>query len=458
MVFWIVGDIMSDKRRRCFCLLIVAIVFIFMFILNIKTYFVSDDYVYQFIFTGRYPTVDTKTIGSVFDIFISMTNHWNLWGGRVFNHALLQLLFMFGKIPFDLFNSFMFVLLGILVYKHAVAKKIYKPFLLLTIYASIFILSPQPGSTFIWKSGSANYLWVADFFLLISLIYKRYYETNNTKDDVWRVFFLFILGIIVGCGSENGSFAMIFMLLFYVFIYRKKEVKIPKWSIAGLVGCILGFSFLILAPGNYIRADLMYAKRSLSIASLFERFMEITNFSYEFLMVVTIAVIVSLILLSKKKQNNVINNYGVQIIFIITAIISIYSLVLSPYAPERSWFFAFIFFLTVCFINVVKIDLKKEYLCKGVLCIGFIIIFIGFACYSQAYIDINDSQVHLANEMQKIKEQIDRGESDIVVYDMATHSGRYNAFTENGYLTCNKDSWMNLWIAKYLGINSIVAD
>ena len=451
------GDFMNNRFRKNLSLIIIASVFLFMFLLNIKTYFTSDDYVYQFVFTGRYPTEDTKLIGNFFDIFISMTNHWNLWGGRVFNHGLLQFFFMLGKIPFDLVNSFMFVLLGLLVYCHVIVEKSYKPFLLLTIYASIFVLSPQPGLTFIWKSGSANYLWVGVFFLFISLIYKRYYDSGKTCDTIWRILLMFILGIIVGCGSENGSVAMIFLLLLYIFLYKKKSLYVPKWAIFGLIGSIIGYVFLILAPGNYIRADLLYVKKELSINSLFEELMEIVNFTYQFLNVIIIGVIVSLILIyNKKKKDNIFSVYSVQIIFLFATVVSIFSLVLSPYTPERSWFFAFIFLLVTFFINIAKINWKKECLGKVVICAGAIIIFISISCYSQAYTDINDSQIHLADEMRNIKDQIASGEKDIVVYDVVTCDGRYNAFKDNGYLTGNKDSWFNLWMAKYLDVDSIV--
>ena len=79
-----------------FCLLLISI-FIFMFILNYNTALVTDDFVYQFVFENRLPTVNTRYLSNIIDIFISMINHWTLWGGRVVVHFLLQLSYLILK-------------------------------------------------------------------------------------------------------------------------------------------------------------------------------------------------------------------------------------------------------------------------------------------------------------------------------------------------------------------------
>ena len=452
---------MKEKQKKIIFYIIIGIIFLLIYILNTKTKFVSDDYIYHFLFTGRTPSENTKLISNIFDIITSMTNHWNLWGGRIFNHASLQFIFMLGKVPFDLINSFMFVFLGILIYKHVIINKSYRPFLLLVIYATIFVLAPQPGSTMIWKSGSANYLWVSNVFLIMSLIYKKYYETSKTKDNIWHIILLFILGLIAGCGSENGSVGMIFLLLAYIIIYKRKKLHIPCWSISGLFGCILGFIFLIIAPGNYIRADLMYAKKTLSIEAFFEDFLHLTHLSYEYLIIVIILIIISTVAIHKKEISQefhaIIKQYNIQIIYIIAAVASIFSLILSPFAPERSWFFAFVFLLITFFTNITKISYKTESLYKAMIATSLIITIIFTDNYAQAYDDINNSNKLLNKQETEIKKQIKKGEKDIVVHSITSHEGKYNAFADNGYLTSNKDSWFNLWMAKYLNVDSIIA-
>ena len=123
--------------------------------------------------------MNTRYLSNIIDIFISMINHWNLWGGRVVVHFLLQLSFLFGIQCFNVVNSIMFILLGILIYKHIDNfKKINFPLLIL-IYSVLFLFIPQPGATIFWKSGSANYLWSSVIMLCMTLMLKNYsYDSN----------------------------------------------------------------------------------------------------------------------------------------------------------------------------------------------------------------------------------------------------------------------------------------
>ena len=98
--------------------LILLIIFCFIFVLNHNTEFVTDDYIYQFVFENRFPTPTTRLLSNPLDIFVSMANHWRLWGGRVTVHFLLQFAFLLGRNFFDVFNSIMYLVLGILMYLH----------------------------------------------------------------------------------------------------------------------------------------------------------------------------------------------------------------------------------------------------------------------------------------------------------------------------------------------------
>ena len=163
---------MKKKLNILFLCLTMISVFIFLYVFNRNTALITDDYAYQFVFENRVPTSSTRYLSSVLDLFVSMANHWRLWGGRVVVHFLLQFSFLIGIRLFDIVNSLMFVLLGYLVYKHINdSKKINVP-LLIIVYAILFLFIPQPGATIFWKSGSANYLWSAVIMLLMTLYLK----------------------------------------------------------------------------------------------------------------------------------------------------------------------------------------------------------------------------------------------------------------------------------------------
>lgn len=66
----------------------------------------------------------------------------------------------------------MYILLGYLIYKHVNSKVKYNYLISIFIYSMIFLFSPSPGTTLMWKSGSANYLWTTVLILCMSLIYN----------------------------------------------------------------------------------------------------------------------------------------------------------------------------------------------------------------------------------------------------------------------------------------------
>lgn len=451
------GGIM--KKRKIIFILVIIFTFLLMFILNTNTLFVSDDYPYHYIFKSRTPNSNSLLITNPLQIFESMASHWNIWGGRVVVHFLLQFCFMIGSNFFNIVNSLMFVLLGIIIYMHRKKVKDYDFLLLTFIYCLMFLFIPQPGSTIMWKSGSANYLWASVLLFGMSLLYKRNYESDNSGDSWYRVLLFFLYGLVCGCLNENSSCSLILLEIIYIILYQLKKYELPKWAIFGLIGTIIGYTFLLVAPGNFVRADVMYPAKDYSVSGLFKDLMSLTYLSYSYLKIIIIISVVSFFLLVKSCNNikDLFFKYYNQVIFFIFALSSIYSLILSPAYPERCWFFAFISLVIFTVINISSLDMKNiKY--KKIFCIlTCVLIFNTFGEYGLAYNNIIESRVQLDEQITEIKKQIANGKKNIVVHSVIDHSGRYNAFTENGYLTSSKSSWFNKWMAKYYNVDSIVA-
>lgn len=449
---------MSEKKKKIILICLLVFIFIFIYILNSKTLLVSDDFPYQFLFTGRSPSNTTKLISNPIDIFISMKNHWFLWGGRVTVHYALQFAFMLGVNFFNLVNSLMFVLLGWLIYKHINNQKKINLKLILFIYSMIFLFVPQPGSTIMWKSGSANYLWASVFILCMTLIYKNHYDNNkNIKDDFKNLILLFLFGLFVGCCNENSGCALIFTEFIFIVLYKSKYKQVPKWAISGLIGTIISYIFLLISPGNYIRADLMYPNVDYSLINIFGYILKITKLSGTYLFIPIIATIVTSVLIYNKKDNfnKLKEKYLMQITFLSFAFISIYSLVISPAYPKRSWMFAFVYLIIIIGLNLNHIDYKIEYLNKAYIITIAILLFYTISEYSNAYYTINNSYTDLKEQLNYINKQIKDGKKDITVSEVIGHEGKYNAFVDNGYISPDEDSWLNEWVAEYLGIDSI---
>ena len=147
-----------------------------------------------------------------------------------------------GKEFFNVFNSIMFIVLGLLIYKHIDDTKDIKIPLLISIYAAIFLFVPQTGATILWKSGSANYLWASIMILIMTLIYKRHFDNNERiQDNKKNIILLFLYGLFIGCSSENGVIALIITQILFMLAYKIKYNKIPKWAYAGLIGTIISY-------------------------------------------------------------------------------------------------------------------------------------------------------------------------------------------------------------------------
>lgn len=449
---------MNNKRKKLIFLMIIISVFGFMYILNSKTMLVSDDFPYHFIFE-REPSENTKLITNPLEIFGSMATHWQIWGGRVSVHALLQFVFMIGNDFFNIVNSLMFVLLGLLIYKHINNTKEIKLSWLVTIYATIFLFVPQPASTIMWKSGSANYLWSSVLILSMTLILKNYYENGKRKDNILNMILLFLFGLIIGCTNENTGCALIIVEILFLISYKIKYKHIPKWVITTLIGTIIGYIFLVSSPGNFKRTDIMYPHISYSIENLFDYTLKITRLSYTYLKELIIALVITSIFLYKDKDNikDIIKNHCIQFIFFILAFISVYSLVISPAYPERCWMFAFVYLTIVIGINLTKIKLKNNSINKIVIVLMIIISLGSISEYSKAYYYIGETHDEVNKQIKEIEKQKAAGKKNIRVHGIAQPEGRYNAFESNGYLNADPDNWVNVWIAEYYGVDTIKA-
>ena len=454
---------MKNKYKLVILILVLLSVFGFMLVLNYNTSMVSDDYIYQFVFENRMPTNETRRLSNVFQLFPSMANHWKLWGGRVTVHFLLQFCFLMGKGFFNVFNSIMFIVLGILIYKHVDNTKDIKIPLLITIYATIFLFVPQPGATILWKSGSANYLWASIMILIMTLTYKKHFDNNeNIKNNKINAILLFLYGMFVGCSSENGVIALIAIQILFMITYKIKYNKIPAWAYTALVGTIISYILLLVSPGNYIRANEMYPGVEYKFNNLIEYTLKITYLSYEYIGIIIIIALVTTVL-SINKQDKIkeyINKYSVQVLFILFGIISIYSLILSPAYPERSWMFPFVYFLIVIFYNLNNIKIEGKYSTmpsKIIISIMTVLSFISIEEYYVAQDDIATSKRITDEHIEIIKEEKSKGNYDIVVHTFPSAAGKYNAIMSNAYLTNSPKSWTNRWVAEYYGVNSIKA-
>lgn len=117
------------------------------------------------------------------------------------------------------------------------------------------------AATFLWYSGSFNYLW-GIFFIVIFLLPVRFWVASlfaNTPPRAPHILALLsysILAIMAGMSSEHmGALVCLGLVGLFALCFYKR-IKIPAWLLMGGVCFIAGWIMLYLSPGSRYRAQI----------------------------------------------------------------------------------------------------------------------------------------------------------------------------------------------------------
>ncbi|MDS0525877.1 DUF6056 family protein [Clostridium sp. SHJSY1] len=435
-------------------IIIMLSVFILMLILNSNTEYTSDDYRYHFFYDSYMPNEYTHELKGVFEIFSSMWNHYNLWGGRIVAHSIVQFFMLFDKSLFNVINSFIYVILGGLIYYHIEPNlSKWKALYLGGIYMVMWIFIPEFGLSILWISGACNYLWMTVGILLFLIPFRHYeYSKNRNKNKFVKALIIIPFGILVGCTNENSGGAMILLVCFYIIYWYIKKIKVPLWSITGIISACIGFGFLIVAPGNGKRGQVVIGLEALKqqLDLLLKVFYDNNIILFIPLIVFTTMYIV---------QNNLsIKESAKKLIFpsmyLIAGVASVVVLIVSPTVSGRSWIWE-VCYLTIAIGNImVKLSFKHWilrferillFVCMSIICIN---------TFGEAHADIKKTDLQIVNEINQINEQKKQGIRDVVVTRFDDTTNKYSAFNGSANLA-ERDCWFNCWMAKYYDVNSI---
>ncbi|MDY5875136.1 MAG: DUF6056 family protein [Bacilli bacterium] len=429
---------LNKNQKKIFLLLI----FISMLILNFLTPLLADDYSYGL-------NLDGKRISSVIDIFNYQIWHYFNWGGRTIAHTFAQTFLIFPKVIFNVLNSIIYTILIYLIYLHGKLNRKNKdnPYMLLLIHFILWFMIPVFGQSFIWLIGSCNYLWTTVIILYFLWLYRK----NSISEKWYNLLLMFILGLLAGWTNENTSGGLIIILISSLIINKveKKNFELSKSRLFGIIGTLVGFAFMICAPGNYVR-NAEFKDDTFIIIKMVRRALDITNNLENIVLPLLIAIIIliSLKIYHKKKIEK--ESYT----FILGGFAATYAMVLSPTFPERAWTGAIIFFVIA--ITILAFDLDKiNRLYKFVLvdlCIILSVIYIGQ--YINLARDINDLR-HTWNYRAKVINNSNKNKM-FKFYKYVTIDSKNPAYGLNDIGDDSK-VWPNNSISKYYGIKGIKA-
>ena len=237
---------MNLRTSFCFSWLILFIVVITMNYLTPIS--VADDGAYAFIKEPVGHEFDeTLPIENLSDIIVSMRNHWYSHNGRIVSSSLESLFIgIVGKPVFNVFNSLIFCFtIGFFLY---LCGYNWRSRWLWLVFLLFLALMPAYGETFLWVSGSFNYLWTA-FFVLGFLLLFRHYREDRLSRKHWL---LMPVAFICGWTHEIMTLPVSMALGLYMLLHIRKI-----WGRAVLplmLGFMMGTAMNVLAPATFVRA------------------------------------------------------------------------------------------------------------------------------------------------------------------------------------------------------------
>ena len=124
--------------------------------------------------------------------------------------------------------------------------------------------------------------------------YYRYKieHMETIKHRIVLSFFLFIFGLLGGWCNENTSGGGFLLVLFFTIAFYLQNKKLEPWMIAGVGGMITGLLFMVMAPGNRLRGDLLRETEEHSgILAYVGRFLKINTAIYTYLFFMLVIVV-----------------------------------------------------------------------------------------------------------------------------------------------------------------------
>ena len=220
---------------------------------------VGDDYLYSYVIDEhtifyKFDPDGAVRVQSLADIIQSQWNHYFLWGGRTIAHTLDQIFLWLGELPFDIASASVAVLLIVEIYWIVDRGHVsidFKVGRLIWIFAALWLFTVNFGSTFLWTTGSCNYLWTTVILLGFLIPYVRQWFGERPLEI--NPIAMMIAGVIAGWTNENTVCWFIIAIALMCRRLRAED-RISRWMIAGLIGLSIGYALLIFAPGNFARA------------------------------------------------------------------------------------------------------------------------------------------------------------------------------------------------------------
>ena len=234
-------------------IIMMAIVAVAFGVLNFLTPQYHDDFVYKFMFEGGSVNYD-HPVKSIGDIVASQVEHYHSVNGRSIVHFLVQLFTgLLGKTVFNLFNVIVFCAFIFLLKKQSTGSTRQggdAKFCVSTLVILVLVLlMPRFKDTFLWMTGSINYLWSATATLGFLLIYEKIRE--RAMD--WSLLPMLIVAFLLGWTHEGITLPLAASLVL-INLFSLKQSRGREQGLWLALAYLAGGCMIALAPGTIARS------------------------------------------------------------------------------------------------------------------------------------------------------------------------------------------------------------
>lgn len=456
----------KERYQRRIFLVLVLVSFLAIGIFNHLTPMFSDDYTYG---------AEVRQAQNLMELVQQEYHQYLTWNGRSVVHLLLRISLSLPETVFKTANSAAFVILTLLIYANIRGKRTCDSRILLFATLLVWLFGVDFAQTVLWQTGACNYLWGTTLILgMLTLSREEYHRRNSGKAQniqkpglvLTKAVLFALYGLVAGWCNENTSGALVLVLLVLNGSLWFRHHRFSAPLLGGLAGSCVGFSFMILAPGNAGRAT--YSEENYSglagYAARFEKLVVvIEEYFFPLLCLFVALLVIRLLQLRQQERKERWQVVRRPFAWVLLSLVTSFALVLAPSPMPRANFGAGIFLIIgICQITVDVVNAERRentaiwvrsavYSLLAVLCLHFVFVYVEDGT--------NLFRIHrdCMERVAYINEQKAAGSDSVTVAQV--HPAFYNRYSAIDIMDLKEDPayWTNVGFEQYFGIREIRA-